>query len=125
MNEFIEVRLAKNGKRLRIKRQVPGGIEFDERDPLERTVGISFDARSEATRARMNSIRRVQGWDPGQFRLNVSVEEGSLILRGVNEHSLPPGLYKIRLEIEEAKTVGGFQGVEVKLDKGETVDIEV
>jgi hypothetical protein len=56
MNELIEIRFVKNGRRLRVKRQVPGGIEFEEPDPLERTVGVSFDARSAATRERMNSI---------------------------------------------------------------------
>jgi hypothetical protein len=125
MNEFIEVRFQKNGKRLRVKRQVPGGIEFDEADPLERTVGIGFDARSDATRERMNSIRRIQGWDPGQFKLKLAVENGSILLRGVNEHALPEGLYKIQLEIEEAKTVGGFQPVGVDHDGNASVDIRV
>ena len=69
MNEFIEVRFQKNGRRLRVKRQLPGGIEFDENDAIERTVGIGFMARSDVTRERMRSIARVQGWDPGQFKL--------------------------------------------------------
>jgi hypothetical protein len=125
MNEFIEVRFQKNGKRLRVKRQVPGGIEFEESDPIERTVGISFNGQSAATRERMASIRRIQGWDPGQFKLNVSVEDGSLILRGVNEHSLPEGVYKVRLEIEEATTVGGFQIADVDHDGDAVVDIQV
>ena len=125
MNEFIEVGFQKDGRRLRIKRQLPGGIEFDEPDAIERTVGIAFDARSEVTRERMNSIRRVQGWDPGQFKLNVSVEDGSLILRGVNQHSLPPGFYKLRFEIEEATTVGGFQSADVDDDSGASVKVEV
>src|SRR5262245_978663 len=118
MNEFIEVRFKKNGKSLKVRRQVPGGIEFDEPDPLERTVGISFDARSDATRERMNSIRRVQGWEPGQFKLNVSVEDGSLILRGVDPHALPEGFYRLRLEIEEAETLGGFRPANVEHDGG-------
>jgi hypothetical protein len=125
MNEFIEVRFQKNGKRLRVRRQVPGGIEFDEPDALERTVGIGFDARSEATRERMNSIRRIQGWDPGQFKLNLAVENGSIVLRGVSEHALPEGLYRVRLEVEEAKTLGGFQPVEVDHDGNATVDIRI
>jgi hypothetical protein len=104
MNESIEIQFRKNGKRLRVKRQLPGGIEFDERDPLERTVGIRFSARDEITRMRMDSIRRIQGWDPGQFKLNVSVENGSIVLRGVNEHALAEGRYSIRLQVEEAKT---------------------
>lgn len=38
MNEFIEVTFRRGNKRLRVKRQVPGGIEFEEADPIERTV---------------------------------------------------------------------------------------
>ena len=125
MNEFIEVRFEKNARRLRVKRQVPGGIEFDEPDPIERTVGIGFDAATEATRQRMNSIRRVQGWEPGQFKLNMSVEDGSLILRGVSNHALPAGIYKVRLEIEEARTVGGFQTANIDDDGKAVVAIKV
>jgi len=125
MNEFIEVRFQKNGRRLRVKRQLPGGIEFDEADAIERTVGIGFMARSDATRERMRSIARVQGWDPGQFKLNVSVEDGSLILRGVNSDALPGGAYKVRFEIEEAETSGGFQPVDVDHDSGASVQVNV
>jgi len=125
MNEFIEVRFTRGGRRLRVKRQLPGGIEFDEPDAIERTIGISFDGRTEATRERMNSIRRVQGWDPGQFKLNIAVEDGSVVLRGVNPHALPEGLYRLRLEIEEAKTLGGFQTADVRHDEGAVVTIEV
>jgi hypothetical protein len=125
MNEFIEVRFQKNGRRLRIKRQLPGGIEFDENDSIERTVGIGFMARSDATRERMRNIARVQGWDLGQFKLNVSVEDGALILRGVNPDALPAGLYRLRLEIEEATTTGGFQPVDLDHDAGATVQVDV
>ena len=104
MNELIEVRFRKSGRRLRVKRQRPGGIEFDEPDPLERTVGIEFSPRDEITRLRMDSIRRIQGWEPGQFRLKLSVEDGSIVLRGVNEHALAEGRYRMRIQVEEAKT---------------------
>jgi hypothetical protein len=125
MNEFIEVQFQRNGRRLRIRRQLPGGIEFEEPDAVERTVGITFDARTVITRERMNSIRRVQGWDPGVFKLNLSVEDGSLILRGVHQHALPEGAYKLRLEIEEATTLGGFQTAHVAHDRGATVTVDV
>ncbi len=101
MNETIEVQFRKKGKRLRVKRQLPGGIEFDERDPFERTVGIKFSPDNGMTRMRMDSIRRIQGWDPGVFKLKMGVEDGSLLLRGVNELALPEGRYRIRLQIEE------------------------
>src|SRR6266540_28482 len=106
MNESIEVRFQKNSKRLRVKRQLPGGIEFEEPDPLERTIGIQFTAHNEATRMRMDSIRRIQGWEPGQFKLNISVESGSIFLRGVDKHTLPEGRYRVRLQVEEARTPG-------------------
>jgi hypothetical protein len=125
MNEFIEVRFQKNGRRLRIRRQRQGGIEFEEPDAIERTVGISIDGRSEATRERMRSIRRIQGWDPGTFKLNVSVEDGSLILRGVDSHGLPEGLYRLRFEIEEAKTLGGFQSADVDHDGSAVVKVDI
>src|SRR5882672_3075537 len=84
MNEKIEVGLRKNGRPLRIRRQVPEGIELDEREP-------------------MRIIGRINGWPPGEFRLRTSVEDGRLVLRGAaNEHSLPEGDYELRLQIEEA-----------------------
>ena len=58
MNEYIEIQFLRAGKPFPLKRQLQGGVEFDEPDPLERTIGISFDAASPATRERMNSIRR-------------------------------------------------------------------
>jgi hypothetical protein len=124
MNEFIEIRFQKNGKRLRVKRQLPGGIELDEPDPLERTIGIQFSPRDEPTRFRMDSIRRVQGWEPGQFNLKMSVANGSIFLRGVNEHALPEGRYKIRLQIEEAKTPQ-LQTASVDHDDGAVVVFDV
>lgn len=104
MHEYIEIKFRKNNKALRINRQLSGGIEFDESDPLERTIGIEFYHDNEITRLRMDSIRRTQGWQPGQFSLLMSVEDGSIILRGVNEHSLPEGRYRIGVQVEEAKT---------------------
>ena len=124
MNETIEVQFKKNGKRLRVKRQLPGGIEFDERDPLERTMGIEFSPVNEVTRMRMDSIRRIQGWDPGVFKLKMSVEDGSVLLRGVNEHTLPEGRYRIRLQIEEADSPKP-QTAAVDHDGRATISIDV
>jgi hypothetical protein len=104
MNEYIEIRLRRNNKPLRIKRQVPGGIELDEPDPIQRTVAIGFDAANEITAYRMRRVRQLQGWDPAQFKLLISVEDGSLVLRGVDQLALPEGRYTVRVRLEEAKT---------------------
>ena len=57
--------------------------------------------------------------------MNVAVEDGALILRGVNEHALPDGLYKLKVEIEEAKTPGKFTVADVKHDSHAVVNIDV
>lgn len=103
MHEKIEVALRKKGRPLRIRRQVPGGIELEERDPIERAVLYQMRGRSEVTRERMRTIGRLNGWPPGEFRLRTSVEDGLLVLRGAsNEHSLPEGDYELRVQIQEA-----------------------
>lgn len=125
MHEFIEVRLQRAGKRLEVARELSDGIEFNEPDPIRRTIAIGFDAATDATRERMNSIRRVHGWEPGQFKLHPSVERGSIILRGVNAHALPEGLYRVQLEIEEAKTISGFRRADVKHNRGAVVTVDI
>lgn len=108
-----------------MRRRLPGGIEFDEPDPLERTVGLTFQARSDATRERMNSIRRLHGWKPGEFKLRMSVEDGAIMLRGFNEHALPEGLYNLRFQIEEMKTLGGRLVADVDHDGSAEIDVDV
>ena len=91
MNEYIEVMFRRNNKPLRIKRQLPGGIVLDEPDPITRTVSIGFDPANEIADYRMRRVRQLQGWDPGQFKLVITVEDGSLVLRGVDPLALPQG----------------------------------
>lgn len=125
MNEFIEIRFRKpNGTRLRVKRQLPGGIEFDEPDPLERTVAFTIRGRSEATRYRMRRIAQIKGWEVGTFKLKVSVEDGSLILRGDDADSLPEGDYTLRVRVEEIKTRQTSSSVRLPHDGHATLDVE-
>lgn len=125
MNEFIEVTFRRANKRLRVKRQVPGGIEFDERDPIERTVGLQLTGRGEATRQRMRRIAQVKGWDLGTFKLNVSVEDGNLMLRGVDADALPEGLYALKVEIEEAECKQVTKNLAIEQDGFDTVVVDV
>jgi hypothetical protein len=125
MNEYIEITLRRNDKRLRIKRQVPGGIELDEPDPIERSVHIGFDAADEITEYRMRRVRQLQGWDPGQFKLVVTVEDGAIRLRGVDRFSLPEGRYTIAVNIEEAKTRAATRNVAVAHDGSGSLAVAV
>jgi hypothetical protein len=97
--------LQRNGKNLKIRRRVPGGIELDEPDPIARALGIGFSARNRITAERMASIGRTQDWEPGVFKLSVSVEDGALVLRGVTKHALAEGAYHLQLQLHEAKTL--------------------
>jgi hypothetical protein len=105
MNEVIKVRLQRNAVTLKIRRRVPGGVELDEPDPMARAVGIGLSPRNPLTADRMASVGRTQGWEPRVFKLNVSVEGGALVLRGVTKHALPEGAYDLRLQLDEAKTL--------------------
>jgi hypothetical protein len=125
MNEYIEINLQRNGKPLRINRQVPGGIELDEPDPIERSVHIGFNPADEITAYRVRRVRQIQGWDPSQFKLSVTVEDGSIVLRGVDRFSLPQGRYSIVVNIEEAKTRAAARRVEVANDGFGSLDILV
>src|SRR6267142_6370148 len=125
MNEYIEISLRRNNKPLRIKRQVPGGIELDEPDAIERSVHIGLDAADEITAYRMRRVRQIQGWDPGQFKLTVTVEDGSIMLRGADRFSLPEGRYAFVVNIEEAKTRSAARRVEVAHDGSGSLDVIV
>ncbi|MDP2321080.1 MAG: hypothetical protein Q8O42_17280 [Acidobacteriota bacterium] len=126
MNEYIELQFRKpNGQRLRVKRQVSGGIEFEEPDPIERTVGIRINGRGDATKHRIRSLEKVKGWGPGGFRLTPSVEDGNIVLRGFDQDSLPEGLYAVRVQIEEAKTRQATANVEIKQDGHGLIVVDV
>jgi hypothetical protein len=126
MNEYIEVGFrTPAGKRLPVKRQVKGGIEFDETDPIVRAVGLQLNGRGQATRERMKRIAKVKDWDTGQFRLAVTVEAGNLILRGTDPDALPEGLYALRVEVEEATCTQATTSLEVDQDGHDTLTVTV
>lgn len=126
MHEFIEVRFHKpNGARLRVVRQLPGGIEFDEPDPLERTVAFSIRGRSEVTRYRMRRIAQIKGWEAGTFQLRVAVEGGSLVLRGDDPDSLPEGDYTLRVRVEDVTARQASTAVRLPHDGQARLDVEI
>jgi hypothetical protein len=125
MNEYIEVRLHRKGKLQRIRRQVPRGVELEEADPIGRTVYIEFEAADPISRFRMQRVRQIQDWAPSVFKLQVTVEDGSLILRGVDRHSLPEGRYNVRVRIEQATTKAARRSVAVPHDGFGVLDVDI
>ena len=126
MNEYIEIEFRKpNGQRLRVKRQVNGGIEFDEPDPIERAVLIQVNGRSEVTRHRMTRIAAVKGWTPGTFQFLPSVEDGNIVLRGIDRDALPEGHYAVRVQVKEAKCRQASTSADVEQDGHALVTVEL
>ena len=126
MNEFIEVKFFNNNTWLRLEREVPGcGVEFDEPDPIARSVAIGIRGGNNITEYRLRHVRQIKGWAPGEFRLRVSVEGGLLILRGIDKDSLPEGRYELRIRLEEATTTPAKRIVSVPHNGGAEARINV
>jgi hypothetical protein len=105
MNEYIEVQFFRKGKRLKVRRQLPNlSIELDEPDPVERRVTIGIVPADEITAYRVRRIRQLRSWAPGEFRLKVTAEGGTLVLKGDDPEALPEGRYQLRIGVEEAKS---------------------
>jgi hypothetical protein len=105
VNEYIEIQLRKGGRRFDIRRQLPDdSVELAEPDPISRRVAIGFSPNDDVTVYRMRRVRELRGWASNEFRLKVSVEGGTLVLRGDDPDALPEGRYRIRINLEEAKT---------------------
>jgi len=125
MHEYIEIQFRRRGKPFRVKRQIAGGFEFEEADPPTRTIDIGVVAFGDGTKYRLNRIRQVKGWNGQEFRLRVSVEDGSLVLRGDDEFSLPEGWYHVTANVSDAKAKKVPPRVEVVHDGHGTVVIEL
>jgi hypothetical protein len=104
MHEYIEIQFKRRGKAFRLKRQTHEGFEFEEADAPTRTIDVGFRPFDEGTRERMKRICRVKGWPESEFRIWPATEEGSLVLRGDDEFSLPEGFYVVTTNVSDAKT---------------------
>jgi hypothetical protein len=94
MNESIRFDLEMDDEPLPVQRFGPEGLELqNELDAWPRSFLLEFDADNEVTRTRMNWVRERWGWNPGFFDLRVTEEDGGLVVRGVDERSLPGGRY--------------------------------
>jgi hypothetical protein len=73
----------------------------------------------------MMHIRQVKGWSPQEFRLRMSVEDGSLVIRGDDEYSLPEGFYDVTADVDSAKVKKKPKRVEVKHDSHGVVVVDL
>ncbi len=125
MHEYIEIQFRRRNRPYRITRQIAKGFEFAEPDPLIRTIDIGFAPADDGSKFRVNRIRQIKGWTSEEFRLRVSTEDGSLVLRGDDEYSLPEGWYNITTTLGNAKVRKTPGRTEVKHDKHGLVVIDL
>jgi hypothetical protein len=125
MHEYIEIQFRRKSKPFRLKRQIATGFEFEEPDPPTRSIDIGFAPFDDGTKIRMNRIRQVKGWPGQEFTLRASVEDGSLVLRGADEFSLPEGFYNITANVDGAKAKKRPPRVEIDHDDHGVVTIDL
>jgi hypothetical protein len=120
----IRVRLVSDNEPLRIERQLRDGIVLaGDASESPRRVLLEFEPASEATRERMRRVRQRHNWSPGQFQLVMSLEDGELVLRGVDAFALPEGIYKGRLSIEDLVSSKGWFKADVPYEGEATVRV--
>jgi hypothetical protein len=118
MNESIRLELEMDDVPLPIQAFGSAGLELqNEIDAWPRSFVLEFDADSEVTRTRMNWVRDRWGWNPGFFDLHVTLDAGSLLVRGADARSLPGGRYWFSVEINGLKVAGGTHRIFVEDDE--------
>lgn len=127
MHEYVEIQFYRKNKPFRIVRQTAQGFVFQESDAPERAIDLGFAPYGDATKYRMQRIRQVKGWAAGQFDVNVSVDDGSLVVRGDDPFSLPEGWYQVTANVSGVRSAKRKHSrIEVVQDKHavQRVDLE-
>jgi hypothetical protein len=126
MNERIRIEFEVDGEPLPVQSFDSTGLRFeDEIDCWPRSVLFEFDANNEITRTRMNWVRSRWGWNPGVFNLNITLDRGGLLVRGVDERSLPGGSYWFVVQVNSLIARGGSKIVSVDDDDETAVTLKV
>ena len=91
-----------------------GVVLEDETSASPRGLGIDLRPLSAGTKDKFSQVQTKHGWvNPRRFELNLSSENGKLILAGVDEESLPPGTYELKVRIGGMKVKPSFPEVVV------------
>jgi len=125
MHEYIELQFRRKAKAYRLDRQVGTGFQFVESDALVHSINLAVRPDNDITEYRMSRIRQVQGWQPGQFLLRISVEDGSLVIRGDDQYSLPEGQYRVTVNVSDLNVKSISGPAKVAQDSHGVVTIEL
>src|SRR5213080_2234823 len=100
MNERLIIRLLQDGQQLPVSSVTTDGVLMSsEEDNWPSGLVFEFDANNAGTRFQMDRVRKLNGWESFQFKLDCHVESGNLVFTGVRTNGFPSGSYWIRLRI--------------------------
>jgi hypothetical protein len=112
MNERLLIRLKQDGAPVQITSLSRDGVTLNaETDAWPRALTLEFDADSPVTRYRLERVRQLNDWGSWEYRLNLSLAGGALVVTGVGPHGLPAGRYWFRLRVADLQLPGGRVGV--------------
>jgi hypothetical protein len=102
MNERIIFRLIEDGRHLALNSLGGEGVTLrNETDATPRGLVVEFDQDSPVTRFRMDRVRQLRDWHPHDFKLELQLLGGNLVVTGVDPRALPAGRYWFRLRIAD------------------------
>jgi hypothetical protein len=86
---------------------------------------LEFDANSPITRLRMDQVRQIKGWGSKEYKLKLSLEDGTLVVSGVDPSTLPAGRYWLRLRIGDLILPKQRICAELKDNQDTSIEVEV
>ena len=125
MNEQIRVSLVSNGQPVPIEVRGGGVLLRGESGAAPRRLLLEFDGVGESTRTRMRFVQQREGWHLYTFPLRVTSDNGDLVIRGLEDDTLPPGIYACRLIVDDVdiEKDGRFR-IDLKPDGAAKVTLE-
>ena len=102
MNESLQLQLHLDGENVPITAFSADGITLaSETSATPRGIAIALQPGNAISEFRVRRVRQIQDWQPGEFRMNLGVEGGALVCRGVDQTALPFGIFRLRLMIAD------------------------
>ncbi|MGH9752490.1 MAG: hypothetical protein ACREA2_06865, partial [Blastocatellia bacterium] len=126
MRERMVIRFTRNGSPLSLDKVSSEGVVLNsETDAWPRGLTLEFDADSPITRLRMDQVRQIKGWGSKEYKLNLSLQDDTLVVAGVDPAALPVGRYWFRLQIGDLILPKQRISLNLKENQDTLIEIEV
>jgi hypothetical protein len=115
MNESITIEFRRNGSKLPITRfsSTDGIVLGSETSAWPLALAIGILPNNPVTAHRMDLVRQRLNWQKPRFLFNATLTGGTLRLSGVDSKALPPGAYRLSVELKGIKLLGNQAEIDV------------